>query len=60
MSISIRIIIYNGFADAAPSQVYKQVTVGSIVDTTGNIILITDEPFPGMVQLLVPGARIDD
>jgi len=55
-----RPVIYNGFADASPSQVYKQVTVGSIVDTTGNIILITDEPFPGMVQLLVPGARVDD
>lgn len=55
-----RPVIYNGFADASPSQVYKHVTVGSIVDTTGNIILITDEPFPGMVQLLVPGARVDD
>ena len=52
--------IYNGFADATPSQVFKQVTVGSIVDQTGNILLITDQPFPGMVQLLVPGARVDD
>jgi hypothetical protein len=55
-----RPVIYNGFADATPAQVYKQVNVGSIVDTTGNILLITDEPFPGMVQLLVPGARVDD
>ena len=52
--------IYNGFADASPAQVFKQVTTGSIVDQTGNILLITDEPFPGMVQLLVPGARVDD
>ena len=26
--------IYNGFADASPAQVYKQVTTGSIVDST--------------------------
>lgn len=55
-----RPVIYNGFADSNPSQVYKQITTGSIVDQTGNIILITDDPFPGMVQLLVPGARVDD
>lgn len=55
-----RPILYNGFADTNPAQVFKQVQVGSIVDQTGNILLITDDPFPGMVQLLVPGARVDD
>lgn len=55
-----RPILFNGFADATPRHVFKQVTLNSIADTTGNILLITDEPFPGMVQVLVPGATIDD
>ena len=55
-----RPLLFNGFADATPNHVFKQVTVNSIADTTGNILLITDEPFPGMVQVLVPGATIDD
>lgn len=55
-----RPVLFNGFADATPNHVFKQVTVNSIADTTGNILLITDEPFPGMVQVLVPGATIDD
>ncbi len=55
-----RPLLFNGFADATPNHVFKQVTVNSIADTTGNILLITDEPFPGMVQVLVPGATVDD
>ena len=44
----------NGFIHTDPTNLYKIVTVQQIVDTTGNILLIAQQPFDGYVQIFAP------
>ena len=46
----------SGFVQTDSSALHKQITIPSIVDTSGNIILVSSEPFEGFVQLMVPVA----
>jgi len=44
----------NGFLHTDPANIYREVTLSTIVDTTGNIILLSQEPFDGYVQIFAP------
>ena len=47
---------YVGFADMSIGDVYKEVTVSSICDLSGNILLVSNEPFIGYANVFVPEA----
>ena len=44
----------NGFQDTQVNDFYAEVQVRSIVDTNGNIILVSREPFTGFAQIYIP------
>ena len=44
----------NGFLDTNPDNMYTEVSLKSIVDTSGNILLISRDPFDGFAQIYVP------
>lgn len=44
----------NGFQDTQNNNFYTEVQVRSIVDTNGNIILVSREPFTGFAQIYIP------
>ena len=43
-----------GLRDVSADDFYREITVSSFVDTKGDIILISREPFSGFVSLLAP------
>jgi len=43
-----------GFQDTNSNDFYTEISVRSIVDTAGNILLISSEPFVGFAQIFVP------
>ena len=43
-----------GFEDTLANNLYTEVSVRSIVDTEGNILLVSSEPFDGFAQIFVP------
>ena len=45
---------YIGFEDQTIDNIYKEVTVSSIVDLSGNILLISNEPFVGYTNIFIP------
>ena len=47
-------VLYTGFKDTDPDNIYKEVVVSKIVDDLGNIMLISSERFDGFVQILIP------
>lgn len=47
---------FDGLQHATADTVFKEIFVPSIVDDKGNILLITNDPFDGMVQILAPAS----
>lgn len=45
---------YVGFEDQTIDNIYKEVTVSSIVDLSGNILLVSNEPFVGYANVMIP------
>lgn len=50
---------WTGFQDVQLADLYQEITVTNIVDLSGNILLITDEPFVGYANVFIPEEKSD-
>lgn len=49
---------YIGFADMNIDTVYKEITISNICDVSGNIILISTQPFVGYSNIFIPESNV--